>query len=257
MKVTLLGILIIIHLGCKGQNKEQVLHKETHKTTKVSHQLKTQYIQTLKELKSVSDSSKSYESIKNSIKAKKLDYQGSPTDSISNLFTISLVNRIIPFWEGTPWSFEGHTSVPRKGKIACGYFVSTTLKHIGVNINRYKLAQQSPINEAQSLGLESKVFKVSENSIDKNISKIYSTLTEGIHFIGFDTSHVGYILKTKDQLYLIHSNYIDSKGVEIEKIEDSDVFASYAVYYISELSTNKHLLKNWIHGTEIKVISSN
>src|SRR5687768_5014531 len=68
-------------------------------------------------------------------------------DSLSSLVTDLLVDRIIPYWIGTPWSFEGHTSIPNSGKIACGYFVSTTLLDLGFNLNRYTFAQQAPENE--------------------------------------------------------------------------------------------------------------
>ncbi|SEM29243.1 hypothetical protein SAMN04487910_4650 [Aquimarina amphilecti] len=258
MKKILLGILIIMHFECVGQNKEKVANKENHyiDTTKISNQIKTDYLRTLKELKLNTDSSKSYETVKNSIQQQKTASKELSTDTLSSLFTLSLLNRIIPFWEDTEWSFEGHTSIPKRGKIACGYFVSTTLKHAGVNLNRYKLAQQSPINEAKTLALKTEIIKVAENSMAQNISKIRSSLNDGIHFIGFDASHVGYILKIKGQLYLIHSNYIDSKGVEIEKIENSEVFASYSIYYITELSTNKHLLKSWVHEREIPIITT-
>ncbi len=42
--------------------------------------------------------------------------------SLSTLVTGLLVDKLIPHWLTTPWSFEGHTPVPREGKIACGYF---------------------------------------------------------------------------------------------------------------------------------------
>src|SRR5687768_13237846 len=71
-------------------------------------------------------------------------------DSLSRLFTSLLTEKLIPHWLTTPWSFEGHTSIPRQGKIACGYFVSTTLLHMGFNVNRYKFAQQLPVNEAKT-----------------------------------------------------------------------------------------------------------
>jgi len=129
------------------------------------------------------------------------------------------------------------------------------LKQVGIHINRYKLAQQSPINEARSLALTTDVIEIAENSIEENISKINAQLKDGIYFIGFDASHVGYILKEKKQLYLIHSNYIDNKGVEIEKIEKSAVFASYSKFYIAAISTNEKLLKNWIKGTKIQVVN--
>ena len=111
-------------------------------------------------------------------------------------------------------------------------------------------AQQSPINEARSLALGNKVIKVSEHSIKGNIKKIYEILNEGIYFIGFDSLHVGFVLKEKEEIYLIHSNFV----VDIERIEHSRAFASYSKFYIAEISTNKELLRRWISGDEIEVM---
>lgn len=257
MKKNVFGLLIFICFGCIGQSREGIANKPNESVVKINNSIKKETIKTLKELKLESDSLESYGAIKYIIKKERLILNNKKlsTDSLSTLFKFSLVNRIIPFWEGTEWSFEGHTSIPRKGKIACGYFVSTTLKDLGVNLNRYRLAQQSPIDEANSLALNTNIIEIAESSKEENISKINTSLKDGIHFIGFDSSHVGYILKEKEQLYLIHSNYIDYKGVEIEEIEKSEVFASYNKYYLAELSTNEKLLKNWINGTEIKVIN--
>jgi len=257
MRRIVYGILIFLNFGCVGQNRKEVSTEHESNSVKINDSIKKDYIKTLQELKLDSDSYKSYSSIKNRIKEEKIKNKELSTDSLSNIFKLSLVNRIIPFWEGTEWSFEGHTSIPKEGKIACGYFVSTTLKDIGLNLNRYKLAQQSPINEARSLALNTKVIEIAEGSTEKNILKINNSLKDGIHFIGFDSSHVGYVLKENEQLYLIHSNYIEYKGVEIEKIEKSDVFASYNRYYLAELSTNQNFLKNWINGSEIKIINNN
>ena len=73
--------------------------------------------------------------LKNQVSSKEIDL-----DSVCRYFDNALVNDIIPFWYGTKWSFEGHTNKPNDGEIACGYFVSTTLKDVGLNINRYHLA---------------------------------------------------------------------------------------------------------------------
>ena len=249
-------MLLCFLIGCNGQSQETVSDIPTKKEVKNNDSIKITYLKTLKEVKLDSDSSTSYGTIKSLIKEKKLELKEKELsiDSLAAIFKISLVNRILPFWEGTEWSFEGHTATPTKGQIACGYFVSTTLKDVGINLNRYRLAQQSPVNEARSLAISTEVIEIAGNSIKENILKINTKLQEGIHFIGFDASHVGYILKEKGQLYLIHSNYIDSKGVEIEKIETSNVFASYNKYYLTELSTNEDLLKRWLDGNEIKVI---
>ena len=179
-----------------------------------------------------------------------------PKDAIDSVFTELLVNQIIPFWYGTSWSFEGHTAQPRKGEIACGYFVSTTLQHLGLQVNRYRLAQQLPIHEAKSLAIDtSQVLTLALDSTNKDIDKLYSLTQEGIYFIGFDASHVGFLLKKAEKIYLIHSNYLDAQGVMIERIEESEVFASYGRFYLVPISGNQVLLKHWLQGEEITVVT--
>lgn len=214
-------------------------------------------IQTLEEL-SVVEPSVNYAAAKRAIEKerKQLVSKELEMDSLSTLFKIALLHKIIPFWEGTEWSFEGHTSQPKSGTIACGYFVSTTLKHIGLNLNRYKLAQQGPLNEAKTLAVHQLVKEFSAPTTPQNIASIHKHLKEGIHFIGFDQSHVGFILKEKGNLYLIHSNYMDAAGVIIEPIEQSMVFDSYRQFYITELSTNPKLIHYWIHETLVPIINT-
>jgi len=175
-------------------------------------------------------------------------------DSLSKIFTHSLVNQIIPYWYGTPWSFEGHTSKPNQGEIACGYFVSTTLLHMGMNLNRYRLAQQAPIYEAKTLAIDSSLIEIYSYDVQNNIDSINVLIPEGIHFIGYDQSHVGYILKQKNYIFLIHSNYSGGKGVDIELIDQSEVFKTYNQFYIAEISTNEKLMDAWLNQKEIKVL---
>ncbi len=173
-------------------------------------------IKNLQELKLKKDINKKYNFIKNSIeqnrvllKSKNLNYS-----KISKIFKESLVNRIIPFWEGTKWDFNGYTPIPKKGEIACGYFISTT-------------------------AIDFIIIEISEKNTAENIDKIYKILPNGIHFIGFDQSHVGFILNEEGKIYLIHSNYIESEGV------------------IVEISTNKKLLKKWVYDEKIDIIKQN
>jgi len=252
-------ILVFLSLQSCGQEKKEKPNVVSIQNTTKKGTIKKSSIKNIKYFKLAKDSMKSYNFIKKSIRENKQKWQQEKlkTDSLSQLFKNALLHRIIPFWEGTEWSFEGHTSTPRKGQIACGYFISTTLKHAGLYLNRYKLAQQNPKNEAISLALNTKVIEIAEASTSQNIAKINKILKEGIHFIGFDQSHVGYILKEKGELYLIHSNYINSKGVELEEIEKSSVFSSYDKFYIAEISTNEKLLKNWIANTEIEIMTRN
>ncbi len=258
MKIQL-GILILcLQLGCAGQTEQAAAENNISSTTASSQTSPTPPahppIQKLAQL-NITKPSTNYQTVKNQVKVKRdqLATKELSIDSSSQIFKTTLLHQIIPFWEGTEWSFEGHTSHPRSGSIACGYFVSTTLRDAGLQLNRYHLAQQSPINEAKSLAINTEVKEFSEGSVTENIKAINNYLKEGIHFIGFDQSHVGYILKEAGNLYLIHSNYLDAVGVGIEPIEASEVFNSYRRYYIVELSTNPHLIEYWINKTSINI----
>lgn len=164
------------------------------------------------------------------------------------VFEEHLLNQIIPHWYGTEWDFNGYTDVPNQGVIACGYFVSTTLKHMGINLNRYHLAQQAGLNEAKSIAIvDSNYFTVYGTD---QLKKSMQDEKDGIYFVGLD-NHVGYLLKRNAQLYFIHSNYIDDK-VMIEKIDESAAFSSN-IYVVAEISTNETLMKYWHSGEVVKI----
>jgi len=258
MKLKLFVIILFLITGC-NENTPQTLEKSVHgKENQIQRLNSTIQEIDYDELEIVlKKNSISYSSLKQKIKRKlnEPNFKNLSIDSLSYYFTENLLNQIIPYWYGTTWSFTGHTSKPGEGEIACGYFVSTTLKDMGININRYKLAQQNPINEARSLNIDKEVVEISKATTKENIKALKEYLEEGIYFIGFDQSHVGYVLKRKNQLFLIHSNYINSEGVIIEPIEKSEVFSSFQRFYFAEISTNKTLLERWISNKKIQVIT--
>lgn len=180
----------------------------------------------------------------------------SKNDSLSTLLETALMDKIFPYWYGTPWDFNGHTNVPQQGEIACGYFVSTTLKHIGFNLNRYKLAQQLPIHEAQTLSLGQSILEIQEETFDQCLKQINDQIAEGIYFVGLASSHVGFLLKRQSQLFFIHSNYRFPAKVIIEPAESSEVFKSFSHFYIAALSTNLPLLNFWKKEKRIPIITS-
>ena len=83
-----------------------------------------------------------------------------------------------------------------------------------------------------------------KNSSLTELKKHFLTLKDGIYFIGLDF-HVGYILKEQQNVYIIHSNYINKQGVVKENIEKSKA-ASSSTYYIVPISNNQKLIKKWI-----------
>ncbi|WP_027076040.1 hypothetical protein [Maribacter antarcticus] len=171
-------------------------------------------------------------------------------DNIKTAFTNQLVDKIIPHWYGTQWSFGGHTAMPNQGKIACGYFISTTLRDMGININRYELAQKSPIDEAKMISCGSVINKVVEDTPEKAFEEIDQLTKEGLYFIGFDAGHVGYLLKREGELFLIHSNYLSPVSVCMETLKESRVFKSFTKFHLVAISHNDTLLQRWLdNGT--------
>jgi hypothetical protein len=171
-------------------------------------------------------------------------------DSASSYLYNKLLNEIVPHWYGTPWDFNGHTNSPNDGKIACGYFVSTTLKHLGFRLNRYKMAQEGGTNEAITLQprAELKIYRnISQTTLKTKLNNVYK---DGIYFVGL-SNHVGYVLIKNKELYFLHSSYCDDKVV-IEKAANSPCFQS-DIYVFAEVTTNRKLVQKWIQNTPIPI----
>lgn len=62
--------------------------------------------------------------------------------------------------------------------------------------------------------------------------------------------HVGFILKSSNQVHFIHSNYINGAGVVKEMIESSMAIQSKS-YYVCSISNNSKLMKKWILNEKI------
>ncbi|NNK18654.1 MAG: hypothetical protein HKP49_05830 [Maribacter sp.] len=172
-------------------------------------------------------------------------------DKIGTAFAEHLVDGIIPHWYGTPWSFGGHTTIPNQGKIACGYFISTTLRDMGMNLNRYKLAQKSPIDEAKMISCGAVISSIVQDSPEKAYDEIDHLTKEGLYFIGFDEGHVGYLLKREGELFLIHSNYLSPVSVCMETLKESKVFKRFTTFHLVAISHNDTLLQRWLNKSAV------
>ena len=157
----------------------------------------------------------------------------------------------MPHWFGTYWTFSGHTETPGQGDIACGYFVSTTLLHSGLNLNRYRLAQQSPVNEALMLSLGDTVRVMRRDSAAKVLAIWRTQLRDGLYFLGLDYGHVGLLLKQSGGFYFIHSNYMGPEvEVQIQRTEES-VLMGFPVFYVADITFNRRLMEYWLSGEKV------
>jgi len=177
-------------------------------------------------------------------------------DSARSYIYNMLLNRIIPFWYGVKWDFNGYANDPYEGKISCAYFVSTTLRDVGFNLNRYKFAQQKPEWEASTLGFGHDIM-IFENPGLSSVSGceilLHGKISDGLYFVGLD-NHVGYLLVLAGNIYFINSSHI-IKEVVFEKARFSKAFRS-SQYQIVEISANDKLIACWIYNDPIEVVDS-
>ncbi len=169
-------------------------------------------------------------------------------DSAGFYLKEKLTTEVFPAWYGTTWDYNGYTNKPRVGIVACGYFVSTTLKHAGFNVNRYDLAKKYSFSIVKSLCGEPKTYH--------NTETLYEQLLEApdaLYVVGL-SNHVGFLEKTGNNIYFIHSNYMGPVAVEKELAADSDAFNSSNVFVVGNLTGNNDSVSKWLKNEPIKVI---
>jgi len=169
-------------------------------------------------------------------------------DSLGNYLHTQLTSEVFPAWYGTEWDYNGYTNTPRKGIVACGYFVSTTLKHVGFNLNRFDLAKMYSTSIVKSLCGTPTTFT--------DINNMFSYLMEkedDLYVVGL-SSHVGFIKKKGNQIYFIHSNYIGPVAVEKEIAKESDALNSSGTFVLGNITGNSELMKKWRDNIRISII---
>ena len=161
-----------------------------------------------------------------------------------------IVETILPYWYKTPWDFDGYSNVPKKGVIACGYFVSTPLKHIGFNWNRYRLAQQDATTIIRKIsGEETKFYW---NKSPKEFLNLIKELNDGLYIIGFD-SHVGFLHKHQSGIDIIHSSYYGEICVMKEEALTAPALSHSNSYVLGRLFT-KNNLRKWKNNEVFKIL---
>jgi hypothetical protein len=160
-----------------------------------------------------------------------------------------LIDTIFPGWYGTEWDFNGYSNRPQEGQIACGYFVSTTLKHIGFNVNRYKLAQKYSTAIVKTLC--NNIQYVRNNNTDKLFRYINSKPNQ-LYVVGLD-NHVGFISKEAGGVYFIHSSYLEPVAVIKEKAQSSEALISSDLFVLGQLTENDTIIKSWLKNNLIAI----
>ncbi len=165
-----------------------------------------------------------------------------------------LENDLIPCWYGTEWDFNGISQVPGEGMIACGYFVSTLLRDLGYDLERYKLAQQASLNIVRSLSPKEHRKDWSDISTTTLTARVQK-MAKGFYVVGLD-NHVGFLLHDDDgSVWFLHSSYMDPVAVVRERATESEPLAASNRYVLGYLESD-WLIRKWLLHEKVATVKS-
>ncbi|QIF03265.1 hypothetical protein [Roseimicrobium sp. ORNL1] len=166
--------------------------------------------------------------------------------------TRTLLNDIFPAWYGTKWDFNGISEVPGEGAIACGYFVTTTLRDAGFKLPRIKLAQQPSQTIIRSLCDPGTIRVYHEKPLDTVVQYLREQ-GPGLYIVGLDC-HTGFVVNEGTQMRFIHSSYFRPPLAVISESLDSDHPLRRSKYRMIGKLLGKESLLKWLQQQDIPMI---
>ena len=161
-------------------------------------------------------------------------------DESRELVTDLIVQDLFPFWDGTPWAFYGDTEVPQKGRIACGYFVSTILEDAGFVVEREQLAQQAAEHIMLTFARPQSLKRFSNRPASEVVDYVHGQ-GDGLYLIGLDY-HVGFLVRRDKKVEMCHS--APSTGVTCEDALTSPSMVSK--YRVVGPVMEDHVMEKWL-----------
>ncbi len=166
--------------------------------------------------------------------------------TLKTAFIKNITKKVFPYWYGTKWDYNGTTEMPQQGSIACGYFVTTTLRDMGVPINRVKMAQCASEEMIRSLASKKYISHLSGISLF-DFEKKMIKLGNGLYIIGLD-NHTGFILINGDEHLFIHSTGWFPFKVVKDQISESSVLSKSKYRVVGKISDDDDFLKKWVEN---------
>ncbi|MEN0067203.1 MAG: hypothetical protein AAGA48_34040 [Myxococcota bacterium] len=145
--------------------------------------------------------------------------QGVPVDEAARLVLSTSLPALMEHWVGTRYSYSGTSQVPKQGKIACGYYVSTVLEHAGFDLDRVDVARQASEQIIRTLVPDRDIVRFSRARRKKVVAHVQDQ-GEGLYVVGLDT-HVGFLVNDGLDVTFCHSTRRKRKGVVCEEAVSS------------------------------------
>lgn len=161
-----------------------------------------------------------------------------------------LDEEVLPAWYGTKWAFEGYTDKPLEGCVACGYFITTPLKHIGFNLNRFRMAQKYSHDLIRSLCDSDAIAVFPAGELEKRMEGMAGK-PDDIYVVGLDC-HVGFLVIRDGKPKFVHSDYCYQAMVKEEDPFRSAAFMASEGYVIGSLFSGDGFIANWLTNDTIK-----
>lgn len=168
-----------------------------------------------------------------------------PALQLSQQFTQLFRDEVLAYWYGTPWDFYGMSQTPQSGTIACGYFVTTTLRDMGVPVARVRLAQlpsEAMIRELVYTGHITHLSKRGLARLDADLRE----LGQGVYVVGLDT-HTGFIIVDEQGAHFIHASGAFPYRVVNESVLESSVLEHSQYRVVGKLTADVDLMQAWLN----------
>ena len=154
---------------------------------------------------------------------------------------------LLPAWNGTPWSFSGTALAPGARPIACGYFVSTTLAHAGLAVERRRLAQQAAEDIILTLVPESRVARFKRVPLDTFVAAV-ARRGDGLYLVGLDY-HVGFLVVERGQVWFHHASNVS--GAVVREPALTSAALSRSSYRVVGKMLDASLVEAWLEARVI------
>lgn len=163
---------------------------------------------------------------------------------------LSLTEAIFPAWYGTRWAYDGTTETPRVGRIACGYFVATTLRDAGFLLPRTTLAQQPAETIIRNLTGPEQIKRFRRQPL-RTLRAEMERMGRGVYVIGLDT-HVGFIVHDGRELRFVHSSSQAKRPEVVSEPLDENCSVAFSDYRVLGKILDDAMIERWIEGKPLR-----